>query len=495
MRQDLWNRLPGILLTAVFVVLEALFFGIIMKAGLIPGKLLVLLAILLIALAVGAFFLVWNVRKLTRFIIGSVLIFAVSAGICVGSYYIKKGVNTLEMITETTIEIAEVGVYVRKDDPAQSINDTANYTYGILKIQDRENTDKALVEITAALENPVPVKEYAGLGELMAALFETEEVQCIVVNSGFLGLLSDMEEYGYTEEDLREVHVQKVETVIEKVTENPKHNKVDPVTGEETDEEALIFTLYISGIDSRSGMIAKSRSDVNIIATVNAETHQILLVSTPRDFYVPLSISDGIPDKLTHAGIYGVQCSMDTLGMLYQTEIDYYFRVNFSGFEQIIDALGGINVNSPVSFSSNGYSYVEGDNYLGGAAALNFARERYAFASGDRQRGKNQMAVIKGVINKAVSPALLANYTSVLEGVSGSFETSMPYDLMAELLRRQISEGGSWNIVSYSVDGTGASKKPYSLSTNAYVMEPNYDTVNTAIYKIWQVMNGETISE
>ena len=152
-------------------------------------------------------------------------------------------------------------------------------------------------------------------------------------------------------------------------------------------------------------------------------------------------------------------------------------------------------MESEYEFSTGNYHYYEGANELDGAAALAFARERYAFASGDRQRGKNQMAVIKAIINKAISPALLMNYSSILESVSGSFETSMPYDVIAGLVRDQLNSGGSWNIVSYSVDGTGDSQKPYSLSTNAYVMVPNYDTVNHAIELMNQVKNGETLNQ
>jgi len=210
---------------------------------------------------------------------------------------------------------------------------------------------------------------------------------------------------------------------------------------------------------------------------------------------VPLPISNGVPDKLTHAGIYGIDVSMGTLEMLYDTEIDYYFRVNFSGFERIIDALGGVTVHSDVAFKAtySDWRFKEGDNNLNGEAALEFARERHAFASGDRQRGKNQMAVIKAVINKAMSPAILSGYMGIMESVSGSFETSMPYDKIAELVRDQLDKGGSWNIVSYSVDGTGDSQKPYSLSTKAYVMIPNQETVDTAIAKINQVKNGEIL--
>ena len=239
----------------------------------------------------------------------------------------------------------------------------------------------------------------------------------------------------------------------------------------------------------------RSRSDVNIIATVNTKTGQVLLVSTPRDFYVPLSISDGIPDKLTHAGIYGIEVSRDTLAMLYDTDIDYYFRVNFDGFKEIIDALGGITVNSEYAFKSGSYQFKKGDNEVDGKAALSFARNRYAFASGDRQRGKNQMAVIKGVINTATGPAILKNYKSILDGLEGSFDTNMPYTTITKLIQNQLKEGTKWNVVTYSANGTGASKKPYSLSTNAYVMIPDQSTVDHAKELINRVKNGKILTQ
>ena len=257
---------------------------------------------------------------------------------------------------------------------------------------------------------------------------------------------------------------------------------------------AAVFSMYLSGIDTRGGVLAKSRSDVNILATVNVDTRQVLLVSTPRDYYVPLPISNGQPDKLTHAGIYGVDVSMGALEMLYGIDIDYYFRVNFSGFEKIIDALGGITVNSEKSFTTHDgqFYFNKGENRIGGAAALGFVRERQAFSDGDRQRGKNQMEVIRAVIDKAMSPAILTGFTELMESVSGNFETSMPYDLIAELVRDQLENGGSWNIVSTSVSGSDSSGYTYSAG-NAYVMVPDQATVDAAIAKINQVKNGEIL--
>lgn len=242
-----------------------------------------------------------------------------------------------------------------------------------------------------------------------------------------------------------------------------------------------VITLYISGSDTRESTLPeRTRSDVNIIASINPETHKILLLSTPRDYYVPLSISGGVPDKLTHAGIYGVDVSMDTLEMLYGIDIPYYFRVNFTGFVDIIDALGGIEVQSDYTFDAGGYHFAQGANQLGGDAALAFCRERYSFAEGDRQRGKNQMAVIRAAIQKAASPAILSEYSSILDSVQNNMETNVPYPLIAGLIREQLENGASWSITTYSVDGTGDTQVPYSMSSSVYVMVPDTATVDHA---------------
>ena len=184
--------------------------------------------------------------------------------------------------------------------------------------------------------------------------------------------------------------------------------------------------------------------------------------------------------------------------MLYNEDINYYFRINFAGFEQLINALGGVTVNSDYEFDSKniiGYHYNKGENFLNGEQALVFSRERYAFSEGDRQRGKNQMAVIKGVINKALSPELLKNYSSVLSSIQGCFETNISYEEIARLLQQQLNNGGSWNIVSYSVDGTGDTQKPYSMSQNAYVMIPDESTVQKPLQKVLRQLHRITVQQ
>ena len=384
-------------------------------------------------------------------------------------------------------EVTEVGIYVRADDSADSVSATADYVYGVLTELDRENSDKAIQEVDSEVGKTVQVQEYAGLTELVDGLLNGQ-TGAIVLNSAYLSVIEDMDGYSDISSRIKELTVKKVETTIEPQEAETSQNTND----------GSVYTIFISGIDSRSGLVAKSRSDSNIIATVNTNTRQVLLVSTPRDYFVPLSISGGQRDKLTHAGIYGINVCMDTLGMLYNEDINYYFRINFAGFEQLIDALGGVTVNSDYEFDSKnetGYHFNQGENLLNGEQALVFSRERYAFSEGDRQRGKNQMAVIKGVINKALSPELLKNYSSVLSSIQGCFETNISYEEIARLLQQQLNNGGSWNIVSYSVDGTGDTQKPYSMSQKAYVMIPDESTVQKAEEMMKKVRDGETVTQ
>lgn len=259
---------------------------------------------------------------------------------------------------------------------------------------------------------------------------------------------------------------------------------------EDTDSQQVL-TIYISGIDTRSDKLEKkSRSDVNIIAVINRNTKKVLLVSTPRDYFVPLSISNGAPDKLTHAGIYGVDVSVDTLEMLYDLDIDYYFRVNFNSLTKIVDALGGITVHSDCDFTPDHapeYHFYEGDNELDGKAALAFARERYAFRDGDRQRGKNQMYVMEGVMKKLASLDSNISISDLLQSLSDAYDTDMPYTTMIGLIAAEYTHLGEYTIENFSVTGSDGNAKPYSMSSNAYVMYPDENSVNEAKEKIQEI--------
>ncbi len=245
------------------------------------------------------------------------------------------------------------------------------------------------------------------------------------------------------------------------------------------------FVVYISGIDTYGDIAATARSDVNILAVVNPQTHKILLVNTPRDYYVQLHGTTGVKDKLTHAGIYGIDMSIKTLQDLYETDINYYLRINFASLTKLVDALGGINVYSDNSFKSYTRSYNQGYNQLDGQAALEFSRERYAFEDGDRQRGKNQQRVIEAIIAKLSTPETLVNYQSILSSLDGSFQTNAKTEDITTLMNRQMNSMSKWQVESISVDGTGKTDVTYSMGSVAlYVMEPNTNTVNSAKQKI-----------
>ena len=488
-RRNDW--IPGAVITIIVIMLSVVFMGLLAMTKMIPTIYMLIIGIVLAVIAAIIWLLVWHTRYTGRFIGGTVLAVIMIAILAFGGFYINKTRSAISNISGETTEVTQMAVYVKSDDAADSVEATAGYTYGILSSLDRENTDGAVAHLNSEFGTEVQTKEYAGLTELADGILNGE-VNAMLLNSGYLSVYEDMDGYTDFSTKIKEVGTVDVESTIQSAEES---TPVEPIT---TSNGGKIYTIYLSGIDTRGEMTAKSRSDVNIIATVNTDTHEVLLVSTPRDYYVPLSISGGAPDKLTHAGIYGIDVCMDTLGMLYDIDINYYFRINFGGFVKVIDALGGITVNSDYDFDSKnilGYHFNKGENYVNGEQALIFARERYAFQEGDRQRGKNQMEVIRGVVKKALSPEILTSYSSILSSLDGCFGTNITYEEIAQILQQQLTNGGDWTIVSYSVDGTGATEKPYSMSQKAYVMVPNYDTVNKAKSLMEKVRNGEVVTQ
>ena len=264
------------------------------------------------------------------------------------------------------------------------------------------------------------------------------------------------------------------------------------------------FVVYLSGVDNRGELTEKARSDVNILAVVNPKTKRVALINTPRDYYVDLAGTSS-KDKLTHAGLYGVETSMATLGNLYGINVDHYIRINFAGFINIIDAIDGVDVYSDQAFTSVGSpgyydptTFAEGWNHLDGKSALAFARERHAFASGDIQRGINQMKVIDAMVNKLKSPALLMSFSKLMDAAADCFVTSLSQDQITALVRMQLSDLASWDIQSYSVTGTsGKSSQCYSAKGQSlYVMKPDENSVNEAKALIASVLDGEgTVSD
>lgn len=474
----------------VFIALAAYFVFTAASTGMLTPLLIAALVVVVGLPVVVVLVLSLPRSKPVRRAIGSVLAMVFCLVFAVGTRYIQIGMKTLNDITSGGDETASMSVYVRSDD-TRDMDALLNETFGTLALSSG-NTQAAVDQLNKEYSTTLTTQSFTSTTELVDALLD-EDVDVILVDKGHLSVLEDLEGYENTMDNLRQVKSFQV-TVQSDNTPQPSSS---------ASNEDSVFTVYISGSDSRdSDIMATGRSDVNILATVNTKTHQVLLLNTPRDFYIPLSIAGpyDLPDKLTHAGLYGVDVSKDTLAEYYGIDVDYYFRVNFSGFEEIIDALGGIDVVSGHAFYSTiaptSIYYYEGENHLNGYEALYYVRERYSFVNGDYQRGINQMQVIEAVMKKAMSPTILTSYTSMMQAMSDCFRTSIPSDLISSVVRDQLANPTQdWNIVTYYVSGSGSSEYTYSIpSQRAYVTIPDKTTVATAKDLIQQVIDGKTIT-
>ncbi len=440
----------------------------------IAGVLLVLLGITLISQLA--------VRGKGK-IVGKVFSFLMTIVLAVGSFYVYKTGGALLSIAGGGSESHKMVAVVRESDKAEELSDAEDYVFGIQYATDGENTDKALSNINKQLKKSIDTEVFDNMEEMAQALMD-EEIDIIVYDSNYQNTMEKTSEgFGSNTRVIYEYTVEETQDVSLDV----------PVQSEP-------FTVYISGIDIYGNVEDSSRSDVNIIATVNPTTHQILLVTTPRDYYVEIpGISGGMKDKLTHAGNYGVDVSIDTLEELYQVSIPFYARLNFTSFINIIDILGGVDVESEYAFTTGTdagavVEIQEGTNHLDGQEALAFARERHALVDGDNQRGKNQEALITAMIKKMVSPSMIVKAADILDEAADSVETNMSMKQIRALIKQQLSDHSDWQIYSMAADGIGGQEMCYSTGSQyLYVTIPNEDTVAEIADMINKVEAGEMI--
>lgn len=483
--KTLLKRKLSFVFLIVQLLVSAFLCGLAIYVGFIPQKYVIALITVCVLLLV---YQVLSQMTKSSYVMGRILCIFFCAFFLGGSYYMYTTHAAMSDIGGAETKTDIISFYVLKDDPAKSLADAKDYKFGVLAQQDRENTDKALVKAKEIVGTDLKVVEYDDTATMVDALY-AKEVQSVVFNSAFLSSIK--EQYSTFKKDTRELEQTAIETEV-----------VHDV--EDTDVTTKPFTVYISGIDVYGKISQTSRSDVNIIATINPVTKKILLVSTPRDYYVPLygekgkSVSGGIPDKLTHAGIYGVDCSIGTLEKLYDVKIDYYVRVNFTSLKKIVDLLGGVEVYSDYDFISdwgpNGagthYKFKKGYNKVNGKKALAFCRERHHFANGDYQRGRDHQHMIEAILNKAMSPAILQNFPKLLKESKKMFQTSMSTKKITSLCNMQLNDMAKWKISYANAEGRGAKKTTYSIrSTALYVCEPNYASVDKITKKINKVLN------
>ena len=455
----------------VLCIIQLILSIILLVQGIvIPGKYLIVIVIFVFGLFALTFGMQFSKGKAR--IAGSIISVIMSILLLVGIFGLHKMNHFIDAIVSDGLKIDNMVVAVRLDNPANTILDAKDYEFGVQTAIDRDNTEKMCEEIEEKTETKIKKREFKSFEDMAQTLLR-DEVDAIVYNEAFTGVIEEsIHDYS---DRVKIIHQYGIETVVEET--------------EEIDVEKP-FNIYISGVDVSGPISTTSRSDVNIIMTVNPVTKKILLTTTPRDYYVPIpGISNGERDKLTHAGIYGVDASIRTLEELYDIDIAYYARVNFTSLIKIVDILGGVDVNSEFSFKTANYSFDKGINHLNGDQALAFSRERYHFLAGDNQRGKNQEAVIEAIINKAMTPAILKDANRIIESISDSVQTNMENDQMKKLINMQLSDNAKWEIVSQATTGFGDQNTCYSSGSQLlYVMNPDMDSVNQSAQKILEFM-------
>lgn len=458
-----------IAVAGIQLVISALFFVLLWRGGLLPAGYMAAAALVLLLLQTVTVGL--QLVGSRGWLAGCVLALFVSAALGLGAAYLYRADRLLADVGGADYKTDSMAVVVRSEDPAQILADVKNYRFGTQNVLDQENTSRMLEDVKDNIGREPNVTEYGSVQEMARALLDGS-VNALIYNQAFDTVIGESIE-GYSDQ-VRVLYQYGINT---------------PIENEEADVKQP-FNIYISGIDVSGDIATNSRSDVNIIMTVNPETKEILLTTTPRDYYVQLpGVSGESRDKLTHAGIYGVDVSMAALEALYGIDITYYARVNFTSLITIVDALGGIDVQSEHAFEAGGYQFVRGSNHLDGEQALAFSRERYSFESGDNQRGRNQEAVLTAILQKAMSPAILKNADQILAGVSQSVQTNMTREEMAEFIRIQIADPSGWSIEAVAAAGTGDMQSCFSSGSQLlYVMRPDEASVSGITERMRQVL-------
>lgn len=384
-------------------------------------------------------------------------------------------------ISNSDTEVSNYSLVVLESSNYYNINDVSDKSIGILDT-DNSYYNEALYGLKEIItfKNSKYENEY-----LLANGLLEKNVEAILINETYIAILDEgIKDFSNNVRILEEATV---EVEIEKEIKDSDTKEEEKVVN---NNEA--FNLYISGIDTYGNISSVSRSDVNIIATINPTTSEILLTNIPRDMYVDLYGKSGLKDKLTHAGVYGINTSVGTLENFLDIDIDYYVRINFSSLIKIVDYIGGIDVYSEYAFKAGDRYFVSGMNYgVTGKEALYFSRNRYAFKDGDRQRGRNQEQVIAGIINKITASKDINIYYNLINTLENSFQTNMDREYINKFISNQLKNNYKWNILFSDVNGFGSSNYTYSYPwQKLYVMEVDYNSLENANSKIYDVLNN-----
>ncbi|RSI94066.1 LCP family protein [Streptococcus mitis] len=468
------KRSVNIALLTIYVLLGGFLLFLIFRHNILAFRYLNVITAAVVILVALASLLLIIYRKAEKF-----TIFFLTLAILVSSvsfFALQQFVGFTSHINSTSnYSEYSMSVVVLKDSEVHNVTQLDSVTGPT--DTDNENIQKLIADIKTSQSKELTVEQSTSYLAAYKSLV-SGEAKAIVLNSVFENIIES--EYPDYASKIRKIYTKNItkEVAAPKISKNKS------------------FNVYVSGIDTYGPISSVSRSDVNIIMTVNRETKKILLTTTPRDSYVP--IADGgnnQKDKLTHAGIYGVDASIHTLENLYGIDLNYYARLNFTSFLKLIDLLGGVDVYNDQEFNAhtnNGKHYPAGTLHLDSKDALGFVRERYSLADGDRDRGRNQQKVIVAIIQKLTSSEALKNYSDIIQGLQDSLQTNMPIETMMDLVNAQLDSGGSYKVNSQDIKGTGRMGLPsYAMpDSNLYMMEIDDSSLAAAKSAIQDVMEG-----
>lgn len=488
-----WEVLAGIILSIAAVILLLQLY----KLDVLPQKIQLPIMIVLVLIVLIVLLLQYEFRyrlkiKITCFLISILL------AMCYGtaSYYIYRTNGTLASITAIkNTNDNNISVIVMSESDIDSLEDLSGKKVGILKNIDKGGTEKALEQIQKEMPVEFEQVELDSVPQEAMALYNGD-VDAVILNEAYRTNVTELEDYIDFSNRTR--------VIFQAHFKTSATNEALAVS----DVTTKPYNILISGNDTYGDVGELSRSDVNMVVTVNPMTSTVLLTSIPRDSYIPVDCGDayacaeGELDKITHTGINGITSTKRTVEKLLDIDINYTFRVNFSSVTNIVDSLGGIDIEVPEGQAVETFyadstleGVTEGWNHLDGERALSFARERYAYIDGDNQRVRNQQMVLKAIFNKATSPEIIVNYTSLLKALESAFDTTLSQDEISDFIKYQIQAMPDWKFESYQVSGDGDTLFCPSLGQEAYVTVLDQNTVALAHDKIMAVLDGKDADE
>lgn len=482
----------AIILSVILVVFTGGLVYQIFKLQILPDNILIPIILVLILLTLIFVLLInFSAHGLVSKILCSLMVVVLSAVYGLGNYYLYSTNTTLETVTDQGNKAKNtVSVVVLNSSGLENVNSLEGSKLGVLKTIGNEATKKSLTDLK---KNNVTYtkKTYDNMLGMLKALYDGE-VDAIVLNEAYRSNVCDLEDYANFNNDTKVIH-----KTVYYTKENSSSLAVSDITSKP-------FNILISGNDSFGSLDENSRSDVDMLVTINPVTSTILLTSIPRDSYVKEVCNDyacnyGVYDKLTHTGIYGVDTTKDTIENLLDIDINYVYRVNFTSMIDIVDALGGVDVTVPEGMAvskfytnSNLEGVHEGENHLDGKRALAYSRERKAYLDGDLQRARNQQQVLQAMFKKATSPEIIKNYTSLLKALIGAFDTNMTTKEITSFIKYQIQAKPSWKFEQFVLKGDNDLKMSAELGSEVSVVILYDSYINIAHDKIQAVLDGQS---